>query len=267
MATKSVQSVLRAVQVLEVFQDRPHLTAAECAVALGVSRATAHRLLVTLHEAGLLDQTAAGHYQLGLRLFEIGAVAPMRRRLCDQSRLPMQRLASATGMTVNLAVRDGLYAVFLETIPGNRSQVPTRVGYRAPLHATSVGKVLLAHAPSEVVDEVVDAGLHPFTPSTIREPDELRRVIEQVRLRGAAFEHQEINPGVACIAAPVRTASDDVVAAVSVACPAALMTRRQCAHYLDQVRACVREIEKGLGWQSSLNWSLLRLDEDDVSFA
>jgi DNA-binding IclR family transcriptional regulator len=120
-------------------------------------------------------------------------------------------LHAATRATVHLAVRDGYEALYLDRLAGHASvPVVSRVGTRLPLHATGVGKVLLAHAP-QAVQEVVLADLRRITPYTITQPDRLRQQLHKVRRDGYAVTVEEMTLGACSIAVPVSAATDAAV--------------------------------------------------------
>ncbi len=129
----------------------------------------------------------------------------------------MEDLYEATHGNIQLAVRDGDDALILEKISGRDSVViVTRVGGRLPLYATGVGKVLLAHAPGDVLERVIAQGLAPLTPRTIVVPDELRACLDEVRQSGFAWTRDEMTVGASSVGAPVFGPRDAIVAALSI---------------------------------------------------
>ena len=129
----------------------------------------------------------------------------------------MQDLYDATHENVHLAVLDGREALYIEKISGRRAaHAVTRRGGRLPLHATGVGKVLLAFAPEELVSEVLSNDLKRFTPHTIVAPGQLQRKLSQVRRTGLAFAVEEMSVGSVSVAAPIFLAPDTAVAALAV---------------------------------------------------
>lgn len=144
----------------------------------------------------------------------LGLLAPVQHEL-RQVALPfLQDLYDATRENVHLAVIDAGQALYVERLSG-RASVPivSSTGTRLPLHATGVGKVLLAHAPDDVLQAVL-ADLRPVTSRTVVSPVRLRRELEQVRQRGYATTGHEMTVGTFSVAAPVRDADAAVVAAV-----------------------------------------------------
>lgn len=249
MATSPSTTVLKAFELLELFSERPLLGAGEAARLLGTPRASTHRLLVTLRAAGVLESNDHGQYRLGLRLFELGSFAPLRRRLHDESTLPLEQLASEVALPAHLAVRDGVDLLYLEKVHQRPADVPTRVGQRAPLHATAAGKVLLAHAPRTVVERYVTEPVQRFTAHTIVEPRRLLVELDRIRDRGLAWEREESCLGVASVATRIRNHTGKVVAAISVAA-AALPHDRRLKQVERPLLVTAAEIERRLGWRA-----------------
>lgn len=191
------------------------LTLAELARRTDIPKPTVHRLIGELAAWDIVERTPTG-VRLGMRLFELGAMAPRQRGLRDAAAPFLADLLEATGETVHLAVPDGVEVVYVEKIDSRRAPaVPSRVGGRMPLYCTGVGKALLAFAPPGRLAEVVAAGLARRTPRTVVAPGHLVRDLAHIAERGIAEEHEESTVGIACVAAPVLDASGTAVAAVS----------------------------------------------------
>ncbi|QUG99445.1 IclR family transcriptional regulator [Saccharopolyspora erythraea] len=206
----------RALSVLTAFDiDHSRLTLTAIARRAGIPLATAHRLVRELEHWGALHRDSEGRYSIGLRLWEIGLLSPVNSTL-RQVALPfMQELCAATRDNVHLAVRDGTEAVYVEKLTAHTSvPIVSRSGGRLPLHATSVGKVLLAHAPASLLQECCEHGLSRHTPYTITEPGRLGRELQGVRARGFAQATEEMSLGNCSVAVPVRDATGSVVAAL-----------------------------------------------------
>ncbi|MGH3665690.1 MAG: IclR family transcriptional regulator [Egibacteraceae bacterium] len=247
MATPPSTTVLKAFELLGLFSERPLLGAGEAARLLGAPRASTHRLLVTLKAAGVVESNDRGQYRLGLRLFELGSFAPLRRRLHDEADLPLKRLAADVQLPSHLAVRDGLDLLYLEKVHNHDNDVPTRVGQRAPLHSTAAGKVLLAYAPRPVLERYCTEPLVRFTAHTITDPRRLLTELDRIRETGLAWDREETCLGVASAAARIRNHTGKVVAAVSVAA-AMLPHDRRLKQLGRPVLDAAGEIERRLGW-------------------
>lgn len=178
---------------------------------------TAHRLAGELSRHGMLERDEVGRYRIGLRLWEIASTAARAVNLREAALPVLQELCTTTRENVQLAVRDGRYAVYLERLsrPGS-VHVVTRAGSRLPVHATGVGLVLLAHAPIEVQDDVLAAPLARLTRYTVTDPRRLRRILADVRRVGYVISDRQIETISVSVAAPVRDRAGRVVAAVSV---------------------------------------------------
>lgn len=208
----------RAALLLDAFDGPGRLTLAQIVRRTGLPRSSAHRMLERLVQLRWLRREGRD-YELGMRLFELGSLAVHQDRL-HRAALPfLHELHRLTGHAVHLAVLEGIDVVYLEKIAGRFGVgLPSRVGGRQPAHCTSVGKVLLAHAPESVVDRVVEAGLPRSTRFTLDSPAAFRAELQKTRERGAAYDREEDLVGVSCVAVPVGT-EDNVVAAISVCGP------------------------------------------------
>jgi DNA-binding IclR family transcriptional regulator len=183
----------------------------------GLPLSTAYRLASELVECGLLERESRGSYRIGLRLWEIGSLAPRGLTVRDVALPFMQELHKATHENVHLAILDGYEALYVTKISGRRS-VPSkaRIGQRLPLHATGAGKVLLAYAPREFFHEVVARGLTPYTPHTIVAPGQLARALAGIRRAGIALSGEELTLGTVSVASPVFDGHESIVAALAV---------------------------------------------------
>jgi len=212
----------RVLLVLEAFSaEHPDLTLSEIARRTGLPLATAHRLVGELAAWGALERAADGRYRIGLRLWEVAALAPRSLGLREVAMPYLEDLYEATHENVQLAVLDGLDVVYVERISGRSAvSVFSRVGGRWPAHATGVGLVLLAAAPVELQERYLATPLATFTPKTIADATELRRVLAEVRRTGFAISDGQVTLDALSVAAPVRGPGQAVVAALSLVVPA-----------------------------------------------
>lgn len=216
MTTPVAGSVLRAFEVLNLFRINREMRAADVADELGIPRSSAYRILITLREAGALESTEDGVFFLGMHMFELGCSAPLRLRLHRAAAKPIQRLSSMLGSTVQLGILDGDEVLFLEK-SGLQGNPATGIGRRGPVHASAIGKVLLAFAPARTQEFVLGRPLHAFTKMTITSPTALRSELMQIRNRGFAVGYEEKRVGYFSVARPVREPyAGGVIGAVSV---------------------------------------------------
>jgi DNA-binding IclR family transcriptional regulator len=213
----------KVVAILAAFSpNSPELTLNELARRTGLPLSTAYRLASELVEWGALERVSTGGYRIGLRLWEVGSLAPRGVQL-GKAVLPfMQDLYEATHENVHLAVLDGHEVLYLERITGHRSStVRSRRGERLPLHATGAGQVLLAYAPPDLQRKVLEAGLQRYTPHTIVAPGLLRQALADIRRTGVAVAREGVTVGRVSVAAPVLNAEGGAVAALSLVAVAA----------------------------------------------
>lgn len=212
---KSVVS--KVVAILDAFTaDAPRLSLQELAERTGLPQSTTYRLASELVKWGGLEHGSGG-YQVGLRLWEIGVLARRGEQLRDVALPFMQDLYDVTRENVHLAVLDGHEALYIEKLGGGRAtRVVTRRGGRLPLHATGVGKVLLAYAPKHLVTEVLSGQLKRYTAHTIVAPAQLRAKLSEVRRTGVAISREEMSMGTVSVAAPVFAPPGTTVAALAV---------------------------------------------------
>lgn len=238
----------RLLAVLGAFDlEHPALSLTEIGRRAGLSLSTAHRLVGALTEWGALERDERGLYHVGLRLWELAALAP-RGPALRQIALPyLEDLYETTHENVQLAVRDGADVVYIEWLSGRSAVgVRIRVGARWPLHATGVGLALLAHCGVEEQEEYCAGELAPFTPYTVTDAARLRRMLAEVRRTGVAVSSRQVTEDALSVAAPVRDPAGAVVAAVSVVVPYA---DAQVPVLAPAVRLAARGISRGLGWR------------------
>ncbi|WP_338894972.1 IclR family transcriptional regulator [Streptomyces sp. TG1A-60] len=238
----------RLLAVLAAFDhDHPALSLTDISRRAGLTLSTAHRLVGALTEWGALERDDTGVYHVGLRLWEVAALAP-RGLALRQIALPyLEDLYEATHENVQLAVRDGDEVVYIEWLSGRSAVgVHIRVGARWPLHATGVGLALLAYGDAASQDGYCRESLTSFTPYTITDGPRLRRVLAEVRRTGVAVSSRQITEDALSVAAPIRGPGGAVVAAVSVVVPQA---GAQVPVLTPAVRVAARGISRALGWQ------------------
>lgn len=193
----------RLLAVVRAFDDKHRsLSLTEIARRAGLALPTAHRLVGQLVGEGALDR-CDGNYVVGRLLWEVGLLAPMQAELREVAEPFLHDVYAATLATVHLAVRDGDEVLYLQRVSG-RASVPivSGVGSRLPMHATGVGKVLLAHAPQDVQRRVLGS-LTRVTPYTITQPAILRAQLDRVRRDGFATTFEEMSLGGCSLAVPI----------------------------------------------------------------
>lgn len=211
----------RTVRVLETFTtERTVQTAAQIGRRAGLPSSTAHRLVDSLVDSGLLDRDDDGRVRLGLRLWELALRGSLALRLRQAALPAMERVQSAIREHTQLAVLEQDEALFLERLswPTAGANI-TRIAGRLPLHASSSGLVLLAHADAATQERILAGPLPALTPETLTEPAALRRKLSEVRRLGYVVTPGTVEEVSTGVAVPVRGDRGEVVAALSVVLP------------------------------------------------
>jgi DNA-binding IclR family transcriptional regulator len=249
----------RVLDVLAAFSaHHPALTLSELSRRAGLPLTTTHRIVGELTTWGALERDAEGRYRVGVRLWEIAALAPRAVGLRESAMPFLEDVYETTRQNVQLAVLDGPDVLYLERLSARGAvSVISRVGGRLPVHATGVGQVLLAHADPAVQERVLAAPLPRLTPHTITSPRELRRVLAEIRRDGYVVADRQVENHSSSVAAPVHGPDDTVVAALSVVVPAGDVHSTvgpglhhavpAAAPYVAAVRSAARGISRVLG--------------------
>lgn len=216
----TVQSVDRAVTILELLALHGEAGITQLARELDVHKSTASRLVSALERRRLVEQVEErGRYRLGVGILTLAGATNARLDLAQEARPLVRRLAAETGETVNLAVLSGGAALYVDQVGGASSLSSYNwVGQHVPIHATSNGKVLVSELAGAELSAAVGE-LTAYTPSTITDLARLEAELAEVRERGWALATDELDVGLTALAAPVRDAHGDVVASMSVSGP------------------------------------------------
>lgn len=248
-APAGVQSVDRALTVLEILARTGEAGVTELAAELAVHKSTAFRLVATLEQHRLVEQTGdRGKYRLGVGVLRLAGATTARLDLVQEARPLCRQLAADTGETVNIAVLAEGGALYLDQVAGSSAlQSHNWVGQHIPLHATSNGKVLLSGLDESRFAEVL-RHLPRYTPRTVTRRAELRAQVDRVRQEGYAVAVDELEVGLSAVAAPVRSAHGDVVASMSVSGPTFRLDDEALARVTALLVAAAEEVSHRLGW-------------------
>ena len=247
----TVQSVDRAVTILELLAQHGTAGVTQLAASLGVHKSTASRLVSALEQRSLVEQVEdRGKYRLGVGILRLAGATTARLDLVQESRPVCRRLASATGETVNLAVLSGGAALYIDQVAGATTLSSYNwVGQHVPIHATSNGKTLVSELHEPELSRALGE-LTAYTPSTVTDRAALDRDLVRVRERGYAVAADELDVGLTAIAAPVRDAHGEVVASVSVSGPTFRFTEARIGQILPDLRAAAEDISAALGYRA-----------------
>jgi DNA-binding IclR family transcriptional regulator len=245
----NVQAVERALTILDLLARNGEAGVTKLAADIGVHKSTAFRLVTTLERGGLVEQSEhRGKYRLGMGILRLAGATTARLDVVQEARPICRKLAAATGETVNISVLSDRSALYLDQVAGASSLQPHNwVGQRIPLHATSNGKVLLSGLSAEDLASTVRT-LPPLTDRTITDLALLQSELDEVRVRGYAQAVDELEVGLTAIAAPIRNAHGDVIAALSVSGPTFRLDRTRIGEVLPLLQDAAREVSHRLGW-------------------
>ncbi|MER6576873.1 IclR family transcriptional regulator [Nonomuraea sp. NPDC001023] len=239
----TVQSVDRAIAILEILAREGATRVTDLAVELDVHKSTAFRLLAALEQGGLVEQSGdRGRYRLGFGVVRLAGAATAQLDLSREGREVCLRLAEEIGETVNIAVPQDGDTVNISQVRGPAAiSGHNWVGQRTPSHATSSGKVLLAFGALRLAGE-----LERYTPRTVTSAAGLG--LEEIRRRGWAATVEELEVGLNAVAAPIRGADGSVVAAVSASGPSYRLTPERLPEVGELLAAGAREISQRIGY-------------------
>ncbi|OMH36669.1 IclR family transcriptional regulator C-terminal domain-containing protein [Tersicoccus sp. Bi-70] len=245
-----IDSVEKAFRLLQVFShEHPSLTISEAAELSALTRPTARRILLTMVDLGFADADG-NRFTLTPKVMRLGFAYLSALPYWETAQPHMRKLASELNESCSMATLDGNEIVYLTRVPGNRSMVTTlNTGSRLPAYATSLGKVLLAHlAPAELDRYLSEVELVPLTPSTVTDPDTLRRVLAEVREQGYATADGEREEGIRSASAPVLARGGHVVAAINVSANAARVSHEKLVSaYVPALVETARTISEEIG--------------------
>lgn len=240
------QTLLRGLDLLDKVVDGP-VRLAELSQRMGLTRSTTHRLANALIDRGFVTYLPREGYQLGPKLLQLGFLAQSQADVVQIARPRMEELATLTEDTVHLGRLDGDQALYLDKISGRRRvDISSRVGDRQPLTATGLGKALLLDEPERNWQQLFDADRSRGAPAA-----DYALWLDRMHgyvANGHAFDLEENQDLIRCVAAPVRDASGKIVAAISVSSAAQYMDDDRMASLSHDVRDTAQQISSDLGW-------------------
>lgn len=249
-ASSSVQSLDRALALLEVIAEADGLTLSDLAQRAGIPPSSAHRILATLqaHDYVSHDEER-GLWLIGVRAFEVGSSFLRSRKLAATGRAIMRELLEECGETVNLAIEDEGSVVFISQMESHHTiRAFHRPGSRGAIHASGVGKALLSALPDDKVKRILHkTGLEQFTPKTLVSPEQLFGELREARTRGWSVDDEERTTGMRCVAAPIYNEFGEAVAGVSISGPCVRLTDERLGELGPKVRRAAEAITKSIG--------------------
>ncbi len=242
-----VQSVERAFAVLGALADGP-LGVTEIADRVSLPKSTVARLLRTLQEEDAVEQASGdSRYRLGERIASLAAGVTAGGSIVSIARPDLEELATMAGEAAGLAIPDGFRVHYIDQVDTpNAVQARDWTGTRVPMHAVPSGQVILAHLPPAELERFLAEPLERFTPRTLTDPPALRRRLDEVRLEGLAWVHEEFDLGIDSVAAPILDRGGSAVAAIHVHGPSYRFPRRDSSRLAEQIAAAAAAISDRL---------------------
>ncbi len=247
-----VKSVSRALDIIQlVGMKKGGLGVTEIAKQMDINKSSVYRILVTLAQYGYIEQDeSTGLYKLGYKFLEISSKLLDSIDIRSEAGPFLKQLEDSTNEVIHLVVYDQGEVVYIEKLEGTETlRMHSKVGKRAPMHCTSVGKAILANLPSGMVHEIVERkGLPMHTKHTITDKDALFKELVQVKQNGYALDLEENENGISCIAAPIFDHLGKVVAAISISGPTIRMTEERLDQLKEQMLDVGSQISVRLGF-------------------
>ncbi len=246
-----VQTLEKSLDIIDLLSKngaRHPLGISDISRSLGLGKSTVHRILDTLVAAKYIEKCPRG-YRLGWRLFEIGNKVPLQHDLYSFDYEILQDLCDEFCEAVNFGVRDEKDVVIVSKVdPETRLKVNRQIGTREPLHATSLGKVLISELPDEEINKLLGSTtFEAYTPGTITTLDGLKVELEKVRAQGFAIDNEELFHGLVCIAMPIRDYNNKIVAALSVSGPSFRMNFSKLTSVKTKLQQVSNELSNYMG--------------------
>ncbi len=249
--TSQVQSLTRGLSILECLAlAEGGLTLTDIGQRVQLPPSTVHRLLATLEKMGYVYQAGElGRWYVGLQAFTVGSSFLSSRDFVAQSNPYMRRLMDQSGETVNLAILDGTEAVFVDQVQCREMmRTIVKLGSRAPMHASGVGKAMFASLPDDQIDAILKVrGLPRITGNTITAPETMWASVRVIRQRGWSFDDEEHAIGTRCVGAPIYDEHGETLGAISLAGPSSRLPDERIRQLGPLVAHTAEELTRRLG--------------------
>lgn len=248
----TVQSIERAIKIMEeLATEKDGIGVTELAHRVQLHKSTVHRILNTLMQYGYAEQNPKTEkYRLGTKLLYLGGAILDRMDIRREAHDLLNNLAEEVNETIHLVVPDGDKAIYVDKIDSKRTiRMYSQIGRKAPLHASAVGKAILAFLPPGDVERVINKGLERYTKNTIIDPERLKKHLEEIRQKGYAVDDEENEEGIRCVGAPVFDHTGKVIGAISISGPIVTVTSEKIPELAEKVIECAKAISYKMGWR------------------
>ncbi len=251
--TKTNQSVEKTLQIIETMASaREPLRLAEIAQQVQMPASTTLRMINTLVQQGYAYQEPNTlRYGLTLRFTQIGSQVSAQLSIRDIAHPILVKLSKDFKESACLAIEEDMEVIYIDVVdgPDGMLKITQRIGKRAPMHSTGVGKLMLTqYSPEKLARLLERKGLARLTPNTVSTMEDLQKEMELIRQRGYALDDEECELGARCLAAPVRNFEGKIVAAISLSGPISRMNLKRITEVAPSLMEAANEIARVLAY-------------------
>jgi DNA-binding IclR family transcriptional regulator len=244
------RTVQKAFKILEVIGEKQFVKPSELVKQLQLSRSNVHRLLSTLIELGYAEKSNDGKFRLGLKIFILGNLIPLRNQLADIAHPYLVKLAAISQENINLAIMYEKKVLYIDKIESSHYlKLDQAIGRTDPLHCTALGKIFLSGMSDQELETFLQYNkLVRYTKNTIIVPITLTKVIKNIKKQGYAVDLEELSEGINCIASPIYNHKGQVIAAISISAPSMRLEGKKVEKLKHPLIETVAEISKKIGF-------------------
>ena len=249
-----IQAVERALTILDLFDEHStELKITEISERMNLNKSTVHSLLKTLKKSGYIDQDGeSGKYKLGMKLLERGNFVITNLDVRNIAKKYLLDLSKKTGHTLHLVILEGKEGLYIDKVEGTSANVLySRIGRRVPIHTSGVGKLLVALSSQEEIDKMMDGYIFDQrTPRTITNKTDFLNELAEIKINGFAYDREENEPGICCLAFPIRNHTGNAIAAFSVSMPTPRLNDEEMERIIPLMLQTGEEISQKMGYVS-----------------
>lgn len=247
---QKVQSVEKAIVILNCFINHHELGPAAIAKLTGMPRSMVYRFLISLEEGGLISRTSRGQYKLGINLVKFGQLVLERTDLRSIAHPYLEELSITTQEIVHLGMLNERCAiVYIDKIDTPQPvRIHSSIGRECPLYCTGIGKAYAAFRREDEWEEIIPSYLKQHTPNTITDRERLWKEFRQIRVLGYALDEEEHEVGIRCIGVPVFDSQGQVTGSISIASPVSRVTREKITQIIPLIKSVGGKISYDMGY-------------------
>lgn len=248
-----INSTVRTLNIMEYLSDKGEASVSEVSNHFKVNKSTAHRFLASMKHVGFVDQNPKNQkYKLSLKVFEIGNKVVDGLNLREIAKPVMIELSDITGETINLGIIDNYDVVYIEKVLSkNTLRQDCPIGGRDRVHATALGKAIIAFWPLEYVEEYIrKKGLNKVTDNTITDVELFYAELRNIRDKGYSLDKEETIIGLSCIAAPIFNNENKAIASISISSPTYRLDNNNIEKYKEEIIKASQRVSRQMGARS-----------------